>query len=48
MGGDSPPLKSGECHCFKLKRSCGGVCTGLAYSGIAMMEKLNELYELLS
>ena len=45
MAGDSPPLDSGERHCW-MRRSCGGR-TGLTYSSIAMMEKFNELKALL-
>ena len=44
MGGESPPLKNGERHCWKVERWCGGRgCTGLAYLGVPMMEELNEL-----
>ena len=43
MGGDSPPLESGERHCWKVERWCGRGCTGLAYLGVTMMEELNEL-----
>lgn len=43
MGGDAPRLESGERYRRKVERWCGGGCTGLAYLGITMMEKLNEL-----
>ena len=42
MGGDSPPLEKSECHCWKMERWFEGR-TGLPYSSIAMMEKLDEL-----
>ncbi len=43
MGGESPPLESGERRCWKVERSCGGGRTGLPYLCIAVMEELNEL-----